>query len=183
MDASAEPSSDLVSGKCHKRTCATAPPGQAEAGIEKANGGGHCRQPCIVSMGLHAAAPATALFTGIAFGDGSPETALAQHRINLGLFDPPYLAPLPALGSDGSESRRCGCAGPLPIHGESSHRQANPASPHTALSPHGSAVDHAPFGGKLRGSMWAMGGAGIKFGEGRMVRGGEVSGAYPLIVA
>ena len=69
-------------------------------------------------MGLHTAAPAAALITGIAFGDGSPETALAQHRITLGLFDPPYLAPLPALGSDGSESRRCGCAGPLPVHDE-----------------------------------------------------------------
>ena len=125
------------------------PHGRIAAG--RSNGRGHCRQPCVIFCGLHTAAPAAALIAGIAFGDGSPGAALPPHRITLGLFDPPYLAPLPALGSGGSESRRCGCAGPLLVHGQPtrqrrSHQRANPAFPHTALSPHGGAVDHAPFG-------------------------------------
>ena len=139
---------------------------RAARGQKGTNGRGHCRQPCVIFSGLHTAAPAAAFFTGIAFGDGSPGAAFLPLRITLGLFDPSYLAPLPALGSDGSESRRCGSAGPLPVHDESSHRRANPASPHTALPSHGSAVDHAPFGGKLKGSTWAKGGAGISLVSG-----------------
>ncbi len=107
------------------------PDGRIAAGM---NGRGHCRQPCVVFGGLHIAAPAAALITGIAFGDGSPAMALLPSRITLGLFDPPYLAPLPALGSGGSDT----CVADALAR--------RPASPHTALSPHGGAVDHAPFG-------------------------------------
>ena len=99
-------------------------------------------------MGLHAAAPAAALFTGIAFGDGSPAMAFAPSRITLGLFDPPYLAPLPALGSGGSDTNAVGALA------------RRPASPHTALSPHGGAVDHAPFGEERLGQYAGVGEGG-----------------------
>jgi len=108
----------------------------AARGRKGTNGGGHCRQPCVNLVGLHTAAPAAALCAGIAFGDGSPGAAFQPSRITLGLFDPPYLAPLPALGSSGSESRRCGCAGPLPIHGEWRDSAPKPSTGKPRFSSH-----------------------------------------------
>jgi len=99
-------------------------------------------------VGLLTAAPAAALFAGIAFGDGSPGAASEPTRITLGLFDPPCLAPLPALGAGGSDpgvvdalARRlfmaAGARAPQPWTSEPR------ISTHRASSRIG-AVDHAP---------------------------------------